>query len=71
MNKYIAMFTVILFFLAVAFPILLMQGSFQPISQDISLIGESFFNAYVIPFELLSLVIVGSILGAMYVARGD
>ncbi|MGC8608379.1 MAG: hypothetical protein ACP5UV_00735 [Thermoplasmata archaeon] len=71
MNKYISLITVILFFLAVAFPILLIQGSFQPISQDISMIGTAFFNVYIIPFELLSLIIVGSVIGLMYVARGD
>ncbi|WP_297215670.1 hypothetical protein [Thermoplasma sp.] len=71
MNKYLALVSVILFFIAVIVPVLMMSGAFIPVSQNITFYGYDLFNQYVVPFELISVVIVGAILGIIYVARGD
>ncbi|BAB60275.1 TVG1162330 [Thermoplasma volcanium GSS1] len=71
MNKYLALVSAALFFIATAIPVIVMPGTFVPVSQDISLIGFSFFNVYIVPFELLSVIIVGAVIGVMYVARGE
>jgi len=71
LNKYLALVSVILFFIAVIVPVLMMSGAFIPVSQNITFYGYDLFNQYVVPFELISVVIVGAILGIIYVARGD
>ncbi|PYB68021.1 hypothetical protein DMB44_05830 [Thermoplasma sp. Kam2015] len=71
MNKYLALVSVILFFIAVIVPVLMMSGTFIPVSQNITFYGYDLFNQYIVPFELISVVIVGAILGIIYVARGD
>ncbi|MCY0851694.1 MAG: hypothetical protein OWQ34_03020 [Thermoplasma acidophilum] len=71
MNKYLALVAVILFFIAVIVPVLMMSGTFIPVSQNITFYGYDIFNQYVVPFELISVIIVGAVLGVMYVAKGD
>lgn len=71
MNKNIARVSVILFFLVFLFEIIRIQGSFIPIEQKISEISSGLFGQYVVPFELLSLILVGGIIGMLYIAGRD
>ena len=68
MNKNIARVSAILFFLVFLFEIMQIQGSFTPIEQKISEISSGLFGLYIVPFELLSLILVGGIIGMLYIA---
>ncbi len=57
----------ILFFIVFAINVLQIKGSFIPVSQDIASIGVNLFGIYVTPFELLSLILVGGIVGMFYI----
>lgn len=45
-----------------------MNYQFEMIQQNIQQISQFLFSEYVIPFELLSLVLVGGIIGMFYIA---
>lgn len=66
-NKLAYKASAILFFIVFAINILQIKGSFTPISQDIASIGVNLFGIYVTPFELLSLILVGGIVGMFYI----
>ena len=42
--------------------------TFTPVRQNITSISNYFFYTYIVPFELLSLIIVGGIIGMLYIA---
>ena len=44
------------------------QGSFTPVTQNLTSISVVLFNTYVVPFELLSLILVAGIIGMFYIA---
>jgi len=66
-NKLAYKASAILFFIVFAINILQIKGSFKPISQDIASIGVNLFGIYVTSFELLSLILVGGIVGMFYI----
>ena len=71
MNKTLAAVASILFLIVFGLEVLRIQGSFTPSSQNISLIGKELFSSYVVPFELLSLILVGAIAGMFYISWRD
>ncbi len=40
-------------------------------TQNIGTIGTLLFTEYLIPFELISVILVGGIIGMLYVSGGD
>jgi NADH-quinone oxidoreductase subunit J len=68
MNKRIAALASIIFFLVFGFEVVSIKGSFIPSSQDLNAIGKLLFNEYVVPFELLSLIMVAGVIGMFYIA---
>lgn len=71
MNKNVARLSVIFFFLVFFFEIINIKGNFIPVSQNIAAISSGLFGNYVVPFELLSLILVGGIIGMLYIAGRD
>ncbi len=61
----------IVFFIVIGANLLTISKSFTPRSQDISRIGEFLFSSYVVPFELLSVLLVAAIIGVMYIVGDD
>ena len=61
----------ILFLIVFGANILYIRGSFIPESQNLSKIGTVLFSSYLIPFELLSVILVASIIGVMFIVRDD
>jgi NADH-quinone oxidoreductase subunit J len=48
------------------------QISQNPLDQsNIQGIGRMIFNDFVVPFEILSIVLLASLMGAIYMAKGD
>lgn len=68
MNKRIAALASIIFLLVFGFEVVSIKGSFIPSSQDLNAIGKLLFNEYVVPFELLSLIMVAGVIGMFYIA---
>lgn len=68
MNKNAARVALGLFFIIFFIEILRINISFVPVAQNISVIGTYLFSRYVIPFELLSLILVGGIIGMLFIA---
>lgn len=70
MNKK-AFFAVALFFLVFFVTLLRTSVSFVEVNQDITVLSNQIFTAYVVPFELLSLILVGGIIGMLYITGRD
>lgn len=68
MNKRIAALASIIFLLVFGFEVVSIKGSFIPSSQDLNAVGKLLFNEYVVPFELLSLIMVAGVIGMFYIA---
>ena len=68
MNKVLAAVASALFLVVFAIEAISIQGSFTPVTQDLTGISVSLFNTYVVPFELLSLILVAGIIGMFYIA---
>lgn len=68
MNKKLAIVASVLFFIVFAFEAVSIQGTFVPTTQDITSISVALFGTYVVPFELLSLILVAGIIGMFYIA---
>ncbi|WP_337860069.1 NADH-quinone oxidoreductase subunit J [Ferroplasma sp.] len=62
---------VIAFIIVIGANLLTISKSFTPKSQDISRIGILLFSSYIVPFELLSVLLVASIIGIMYIVGDD
>ncbi len=71
LNRRAALVAVVVFFIVFFGVITQIQGSFIPTSQDIQDISLMLFNQYVVPFELLSVVLVSGIIGMLYITRRD
>ncbi|MHB8371204.1 MAG: NADH-quinone oxidoreductase subunit J [Thermoplasmataceae archaeon] len=71
MNKIPAIVSAVLFFIVMAVEVFQIPGSFIPNEQSISQIGILLMNEYIIPFELLSLILVAGILGMMHISEDD
>ncbi len=61
----------ILFLLIFGGNILFLNASFVPRTQNMENIGILLFSTYFVPFELLSILLVASIIGVMYIAGED
>jgi NADH:ubiquinone oxidoreductase subunit 6 (subunit J) len=48
--------------------IIQITGSIERISQNITAISNSLFGEYLVPFELISLILVGGIIGMLYIS---
>ena len=71
MNKKLAMVASALFFIVFAIEAVSIQGSFIPITQNLTSVSVALFGTYVVPFELLSLILVAGIIGMFYIAGRD
>lgn len=71
MNKVTAFIASILFFLVIAFAEVTIPGSYTPFQQNIAGISSLLFSTYIIPFELLSVVLVGGIIGMFHTAEDE
>lgn len=71
MNKKLAAVASGLFLIVFGIETVKIGGSFTPQSQNISLIGRDLFGNYVVPFELLSLILVAGIIGMFYISWRD
>ena len=70
MNKK-AFVAVAVFFLVFFVTMLRSITGFQEVSQNVGAVASSLFTTYVVAFELLSLVLVGSIIGMLYMTGRD
>ncbi|WMT52155.1 MAG: NADH-quinone oxidoreductase subunit J [Ferroplasma sp.] len=61
----------IVFFIVIGANLLTISGTFTRHSQDIARIGHLLFSTYVVPFELLSVLLVAAIIGVMYIVGDD
>jgi NADH-quinone oxidoreductase subunit J len=61
----------VLFFLVIAFAEVTLTGSYTPYQQSISGISSLLFSTYIIPFELLSVVLVSGIIGMFHTAEDE
>ena len=72
MNKALAIVASTLFLIVFAIEAVSIPGSFTPVTQNLTSISVALFNTYVVPFELLSLILVAGIIGMFYIAgRND
>lgn len=71
MNKKLALATSVLFFIVFALEAVSIQGSFIPTTQDLTSVSVALFSTYVVPFELLSLILVAGIIGMFYISGRD
>lgn len=70
MNKK-AFGAVTLFFLVFFVTLLRTSSSFVEVNQNLTVLSTEIFSAYVVPFELLSLILVGGIIGMLYITGRD
>ena len=68
MNKKLAIVASALFLIVFSIEAVAIQGSFIPTIQNLTNISVELFGTYVVPFELLSLVLVAGIIGMFYIA---
>lgn len=68
MNKALAIVASALFFIVFAIEAAAIQGTFVPSTQNLTAISVELFSTYVVPFELLSLILVAGIIGMFYIA---
>jgi NADH-quinone oxidoreductase subunit J len=68
LNRRAAGIAVAIFFLAILYQVLQISGSTTYVNQSITDIASQLFSIYLIPFELISLILVGGIVGMLYVA---
>lgn len=71
MNKNLPRIAVILFFLVFFFAMIQIPGNIVPSAESITRISTDLFGPYVVAFELLSVILVGGIIGMFYIAGRD
>lgn len=71
MNRLPAAIASILFFIVIMLEVLFVGGNYTPVQQSIKSISYELFNTYLIPFELLSVVLVAGIIGMFHNAEDD
>lgn len=71
MNKNLSRIAVILFFLVFFFAMIQIPGNIVPAQESIANISTELFGPYVVAFELLSVILVGAIVGMFYIAGRD
>ncbi len=60
-----------MFFLVFLFYMVQIPGTLTPTTQNIAGISRALFGPYVVAFELLSVILVGAIIGMFYIAGRD
>lgn len=71
MNKKGAFVVSLIFLIAFLYEVVQISGAqytFAPQAQIISQISSGLFNNYLLPFELISMILVGGIIGVLYIA---
>ncbi|MEM0155183.1 MAG: hypothetical protein QW597_01085 [Thermoplasmataceae archaeon] len=71
MNKKGAFAVSLVFLIVFLYEVIQISGAkftFTPQPQTILLISEGLFSTYIVPFELISMILVGGIVGALYIA---
>jgi NADH-quinone oxidoreductase subunit J len=71
LNKIPAVIASVFFFIVMAVEVFQIPGSFIPKEQSIANIGLLLMNEYLVPFELLSIILVAGILGMMHISEDD
>jgi NADH-quinone oxidoreductase subunit J len=71
LNKIPAAISAILFFIVMAVSVVSISGTYVPTQQSITGISKELFSTYIIPFELLSVVLVAGIIGMFHTAEDD
>ena len=71
MNKIPSMVASVVFFIAMAISTVTISTSYEPAQQSITAISQILFSTYLIPFELLSVVLVGGIIGMFHTAEDE
>jgi NADH-quinone oxidoreductase subunit J len=71
LNKIPAAISAVLFFIVMAVSVVSVSGSYIPAQQNITSISKELFSTYLIPFELLSVVLVTGIVGMFHTAEDD
>ncbi|MHB8396096.1 MAG: NADH-quinone oxidoreductase subunit J [Thermoplasmataceae archaeon] len=71
MNRKSSALASALFFLVFLVQLLKIGGDMTLMTQNIGTIGTLLFTEYLIPFELISVILVGGIIGMLYVSGGD
>jgi len=74
LNNKLAALAAALFVIVFGFEVAQIKGQFTPVTQNLQMIGYELFGTgsvvgrYVVPFELLSLILVAGIIGMFYIA---
>ncbi|MEM0158066.1 MAG: hypothetical protein QW812_00960 [Thermoplasmataceae archaeon] len=74
MNNKLAALAAALFVIVFGFEVAQISGQFNPTTQSLEMIGYTIFGSatvagkYVVPFELLSLILVAGIIGMFYIS---
>ncbi len=68
MNNKLSALAAGLFLVVFGIEVARIRYDFTPTSQDIGQIGITLFGKYILPFELLSLILVAGIIGMFYIA---
>jgi NADH-quinone oxidoreductase subunit J len=71
LNKIPAILGAVLFFIVMALSVFGIAGSYTPVQQNIILVSRGLFNRYLIPFELLSVILVAGIAGMFHLAEDE
>ncbi|MCL4342994.1 MAG: hypothetical protein M1267_03975 [Candidatus Thermoplasmatota archaeon] len=67
MNRALPLLASVLFFIAFAIEVVSIPGSFSYYNESLGGISSLLFSTYVVPFELVSLILVGGIIGMLYI----
>ncbi|MCL4315047.1 MAG: hypothetical protein M1454_04910 [Candidatus Thermoplasmatota archaeon] len=71
MNRIVPILASALFFIAIGIEVFSIPGSFSYYQENLTSISGDLFSTYVVPFELLSLILVGGIIGMLYITGRD
>lgn len=71
MNRTVPLLASILFFIAIGIEVFSITGSFSYYQENLTSISADLFGTYIVPFELLSLILVGGIIGMLYITGRD
>ncbi len=67
MNRIIPAIASALFFIALGIEVFSIPGTFSYYNENLGEISSELFSAYLVPFELISLMLVGGIIGMLYI----
>jgi NADH-quinone oxidoreductase subunit J len=70
LNKRSSALASALFFFVFLYQIINITGNVTFVSQNLTVLSSALFSTYLIPFELISVILVGSIIAMFHVAGG-